>query len=507
MIPPVERDSVSRGVFYQYLNSITVVFAGFLFYIYIIHFFSAEVVGVVALLLAIASLLNIIFSLGLGNGVQHFISYYLGKNEYGKIAEFIRKFTLISVIIAALSVAFVYFSAPYIETLFFHTQKYLLLIRLLGLDLFAMILNVFLGAMLIGMQNFRAQAVRSITGIIISYLSPAVLFLFTGNLVVIVIGWAIGNATAAVLSAIFLHGRIKNLRELDHGETEMGAVFRYSIPIFISSLIGYGAVYVDRFIVSYFLNLTELGIYNFGLLIVSAIGSLVTPFPSILLPKFSEFFGRGDRDSIRLFSSKAAEILLTLYLSTALLIAAISPSILLFLSSEEYLPATIPIIIILTVNSVFIISNIFVPALQSVRKTGLFILSSGLALLSNFIISVTTIPLLGMVGAAMGFASIYVVSFSVLYYYVKKYDLIEFERMKIAKIYFSGFIMFAIMFIIQHYFGYSIIKLFLYIILGYFIYFLLIKMFRIFNRDDLELIMFLIPRRLQWLKKYLAFLL
>jgi len=60
-----ERDSVSRGIVYQYANTITAVLAGFLFYIYIIHFFPPEIVGVVALLLAIASLFNIVFTLGL----------------------------------------------------------------------------------------------------------------------------------------------------------------------------------------------------------------------------------------------------------------------------------------------------------------------------------------------------------------------------------------------------------------------------------------------------------
>jgi O-antigen/teichoic acid export membrane protein len=229
------------------------------------------------------------------------------------------------------------------------------------------------------------------------------------------------------------------------------------------------------------------------------------PFGSILLPKFSEFFGRNDINSIRIFSSKAVELLLTIYLPVALLIAAISSPILLFLSSSQYLPATIPIIILL-INSIFIIANVFGPALQAIRKTRIFIISSGLALASNFIHSVILIPPFKMVGAAIGFSSIYVVSFFILYYFMRKYDLISFERIKILKIYISGFLMFVIMFLIQHLLGYSILRLILYIVLGFVIYIVFLKAFRIFNNEDLEFFMFLLPKRLQKLRKIIRIL-
>ena len=59
------KEEISGGIFFQYINSIASALAGFIFYIYIIYFYSSELVGTVALLLAITSLLNIFFSLGL----------------------------------------------------------------------------------------------------------------------------------------------------------------------------------------------------------------------------------------------------------------------------------------------------------------------------------------------------------------------------------------------------------------------------------------------------------
>ncbi|MGC8699352.1 MAG: hypothetical protein ACP5RE_04170, partial [Candidatus Acidifodinimicrobium sp.] len=68
------REEIGGSIILQYLNSITFVLAGFIFYIYVIHFYSSELVGTVALLLAIVSLLNIFFSLGIGTGMQHYLS-------------------------------------------------------------------------------------------------------------------------------------------------------------------------------------------------------------------------------------------------------------------------------------------------------------------------------------------------------------------------------------------------------------------------------------------------
>lgn len=117
------KEEISGGIFFQYVNSIALVLAGFIFYIYIIHFYSSELVGTVALLLAITSLLNIFFSLGLGYGLQHYISYQMGRKEYGKIREMITKFLLIGLSLGVLSLLALYLSSPIFAMLFFHTFK------------------------------------------------------------------------------------------------------------------------------------------------------------------------------------------------------------------------------------------------------------------------------------------------------------------------------------------------------------------------------------------------
>ena len=453
---------------------------------------------------AITSLLNIFFSLGLGYGLQHFVSYHLGRNEYGAIRGLVTKFSIIGLGLAFISLIFLYFSSSIFAMLFFHSLQYTILVKFLGIDLFFMVTSTFLSGILVGLQNFKSQAVWSIVGIIVTYVLPVILLLYFNNVTLIVLGWASGTALSSVAYSILIFRRVGNIPKNVKKENAR-PVIMYAFPIFLSSLIGYGASYVDRFVVSYLLNLSLLGIYNFALLISSAIGFLVSPFLTILLPKLSEMYGRG-KEEMKEYIAKGVELLSTIYVPVAMLIAALSSYILLFLSNSEYLPASVPVTIVLVVSSAFVMGNILAVTLQGIRKTKIFIVTSSLALLSNLVISILLIPKFQMIGASIGYSSISAVSFFIMYYYAKKFGTLKFEWIKIGKIYLSAVVMFIVIFMLQWMLPYSPLKLLLFILVGFAIYSGLIKLLRTFSKKDLDFIMLLFPWFLQRLKGVISLL-
>ncbi|MEM3790984.1 MAG: oligosaccharide flippase family protein [Thermoproteota archaeon] len=207
---------------------------------------------------------------------------------------------------------------------------------------------------LLGLQNFKANGIISIISNTLAYCSIVPLLIINNNPLMIVVGWNIGYFIGTILTFLFLFNRMKYIGSKPATYIKIKPIIYYSFPLFISGLIVYGATYVDRFIVSYFLNLSEMGIYNFSLLFVSSLSILITPFGAILLPKLSEYYGKREYDKMRLIGSKAIEVLMAVYMPIALLVAAISKPILLFIANRDYLPGYIPIITILVINSVFI---------------------------------------------------------------------------------------------------------------------------------------------------------
>jgi len=77
------KDTAIMEAYLSYPFSLSLVVAGSLFYIFIIHSHSTEIVGVFSLLNAIAFLFSTVFSLGLQQGMQHLISYHLGRGRTG----------------------------------------------------------------------------------------------------------------------------------------------------------------------------------------------------------------------------------------------------------------------------------------------------------------------------------------------------------------------------------------------------------------------------------------
>lgn len=499
------KEHIGSGIFFQYANAVSYILAGFIFYIYIIHFYTSNLVGIVALLLAITSLLNIVFSLGTNYGLQHFISYHLGKREFGAIRSIIKKFSIIGTFLAAASLVFLYFTSPIFATLFFHSLEYVALVRFLGIDLFFMVTSTVFTGILIGLQNFKSQAVWNISGILISYSLPVILLFFFNNPVFIVIGWCSGYGFSTAAYGIKIYRRLESING-NVMQPVRDRIFGYAFPIFLSSLIGYGASYVDRFIVSYLLNLSLLGIYNFALLISSAVSFIGGPFALIMLPKLSETYGLERGEDYGNYVAKGIELLAAIYVPIAMLVASLSSSILLFLSGVEYLPASVPVMIVLLSNSVFISGGILAVSLQGIRKTKIFLLTSSLALLSNFVLSIILIPKFQLIGAAIGYSSISAISFVILYLYASKFKVLKFEGKKLGKIYLSATVMFTGIFLLQAAIHYSPLWLFFMIFLGFVIYLGMIKALKTFNKEDLEFVMILVPAWPRKIKKVISFL-
>lgn len=496
------RDSTINGLFWQFISSATMVIAGGLFYIFIIHYYPTQIVGVFSLLSAIAYLFSTIFLLGLNQGVQHFISFHLGRGEDGIVKTLIVRFSIVGLILSVLAFFSLWFSLPGLDTIFFHTNIYIDYLKLTDIEVFSMVIYTILMYMLLGLQSFKLNGLLNLVNYLVGYGLIIPLILMNENPVRIIYGWIIGYYLTTVLAFFFVYNKAKRSAIVNSNDIQIKTVLAYSAPIFVSLLVGYGAIYVDRFIVTALLNLSELGIYNFSLLIVSALSILTLPFTTILLSRLSEFFGKGDKESFRLYSLKAVENLTAVYVPLALIIAALSPSILLFLAKKSYISGAMPITIILVTSALTVSASIFMVTLQAIRRTRVLIVSSSFGLLSNLTLSLLLIPRYGIVGASVGYGSLSVVLFITVYYFSKKYGTYVYEASKLLKIYSSGFVTFFLMIVVQERLGYSILKLFTYLITGIAVYLFLIRVMGTFREDDVDLFLRMIPEKYARMKRF-----
>ena len=117
------------------------------------------------------------------------------------------------------------------------------------------------------------------------------------------------------------------------------------------------------------------------------------------------------------------------------------------------------------------------------------------------------IPKFGLVGASIGFSSVYALNFVVLYLYAKKEDVVAFDLLGFSKVWIASLIMFGILTYLIHIFGTFLFYLPIYIIVGIGLYSFLIKLFKLFSREDSIALISLFGENGKILRKIVGFFL
>lgn len=497
--------SIGVDALFQFTGTSVQFFSGMIFYLIIVRLFNTTAVGAIALFLAIVGLFQVVFSFGLGTAAQHFTSYSIGKGDYASASKVFYKIISYGFAVSIAGFFALLLLSPYLSLIFLHSSAYTNLVRLLSVVLLGNILFGILNGTMLGLQNFRLSALINIIIWIFYYFGSIILAYFIHDLDSLILGWTIGIFLGVFVQLALILRLLSRFRGFSK-VVSTEALMRYSLPVVLSGLIGYGAAYADRFVVAGLLNLSSLGVYNFALLVSSSIGFLAVPFNNILMPKFSELYGKGQRDVIANHVKASSMLLTSLFVPAALGIAALSPIIMNLLGGPQYLGGAVPLSIVMVLSGLFVSSNILTQAVASVRKTKIFLYSSSIAFGSNILFSYLLIPRFGLVGAAFGFSSVYAGTFFALYYFARREKIASFDMSGTIKIWVAALIMFAIVAMLVDDLGTQIYMLPVYMTIGAFIYLSLARILKLFRKENKELVLSLFPEQYGRIRRIISLL-
>lgn len=551
-----EEQKLGKGTIFQYLGSSSTLAAGALFYIFMVKSIPQDAVGSVTLFQSVLGLFATVFALGLSYAGQHFIAYYVAKEDRLSAVSIIRTIAMMILILGIFTAVSIYFFSDFMATFFFNVSNvqeksaFLNLARTLFYVGALFLSNNLMNGMLLGLQRYRQSGIATMSAAIMNYGFPfSLLLVYTMGLPgsgavtsfavflnggyanavsvpsgIVIAGWIIGYSISTVIFVLLL---FTSLRVVFTGEKTSATpnpalvkrMFRYSLPMYLSSIVTFGALYVDRFAVARYLVTSQLAIYNLGLLIATSVAFFINPINSILLPKISQYFAQRDQATIRRGVGMTTDVVAFIYVPIALFIVSISSGIIIVLGKPDYIAATGPFSIILTVSAVFITQNVLVQALAGIGATKTFLFSSTSTLASNLILSILLIPRFGLTGAAISYSSVYVVNFAVIYTFAKKFGISEHRVGRIAKIWVSALVMFAAVHVFDNYIFtipfqvapgvfsflvHAVLRLVVYMFLGLFVYVGMIRLTRSINGDEIEFFFRFVPRWLQFTKKFLV---
>lgn len=205
--------------------------------------------------------------------------------------------------------------------------------------------------------------------------------------------------SAQVCVFAFVFSRRRFLVQLCLPRKEIcGAVFKYAIPLALSTAVGTLSIYMDKLLIGRMMSVENFALYT-NMAKELPFAFVVSSFTTVIMPKFIKMHADGKDESLRFYWGKYLE--LGMCITWILCGAAIfsGKDLLLFLFSEKYVRGLPIFIVYLSVELCRF--SYFGIILSTFGKTKLIMLSSLLSLLCNFVLNIVLYIFLGMIGPAI----------------------------------------------------------------------------------------------------------
>ena len=415
----------AQGTLYLLVSTVLTSVIGAVFFIFIARFLpNLSDLGLISTLQMLINLGIIFAGLGLTNAATRFMSYYFGA-EKQDIARDVGIVILRIGLLSSITISILtYLFASSIASLLFHRTEYTYLIQLASIDIFLLGMISFLVSILYSLHEFKKIAAISIYTAIIRTGVASILLISGMGISGIVIGYIIGDTTALLVFGYILRTPIFKMGR----QRIMTTLFKYSFPLYGSSILTFLSTNVDYYLVLILSTLSIAGIYSPAVLIGTVLLMILTSLEQTLLPFFSHLYGKTDIESLKSKSTVVSRYLFLIYLPLGFAAFASCPVIITGIFGERYTESIYPSMIIILGITLTSVGTVFNNVLKTIGRTRIFFASTLCALSVQLFISGFTIPVIGAIGAAMARSSAYAIMLIVPAYRLKQIAGLPYDR-------------------------------------------------------------------------------
>jgi len=237
-------------------------------------------------------------------------------------------------------------------------------------------------------------------------------FLIPETLATLLVGWYLRSVAAvtwtlfvclmlaAVSGALYLN-RHCGVRFVRPSQAVMTRYLSFGLPLVPGAMAYFLSVSADRYLVSYYLDLREVGIYSACFSISALAFFLVGPINDVLFPELSALYDSGDSQVfLRRFSS-IQKFVFGFSVAAAALLAAFPTDVLGILASRDFSSGSATLAI-LGIQGIFMALVLLYVVILNVRlkvwSNSTFWVGSGVAIV---VLDILLVPRVGIVGAAV----------------------------------------------------------------------------------------------------------
>jgi len=503
----MQSSKATRGTLYLAMQQFIQYLVAFIFYAGVARFITQAEVGLWSILTASTAVFTTLTLLGLPVATQKYVSENYGRGDLGSAASISRlSFTVVALsTLPALTV--VLLLSPSLSTLILGGAEYTIPF-ILVLSASAMLnFTALYGADMLGLGMYLEVAVQNLAFILISKAAGLALAYVGYGLQGLASGWLIGALSCLILSIYLMRRKLpkpsKQIRQLS------GTIFRYSYPVWILAIITLAQGWADITILYALTGRAAVtGIYYLASAGATLLAIFWIAISMVILPLMSSEEARIGRQAVPNIYNASSRLLNILILPIGASLGAISPTAITIAYGQTYIEGSFPFALLTATAILPAYVSINTSTLQAIAETKVLAkIGAASAIIDIALVAVLVKPL-GANGAALARTAMFLTAFILMQKTLAlkaqiKIDLSHFARtMALAAI--VALPLAAIDYTLTYPYPINpITRLILEGISFLTVYTISLRLFKIVERGDLELLKKALPHQLEKILKML----
>ncbi len=377
---------------------------GYVIVMVITRFVSPSVYGLWVLATSVILFMQVFANLGLPLAIDYFVPQYLEDDEPGKAKGVIVQVTttvLVTSSLVALAIAYTsaeiaaFFQEPPLEF-----ALLLLAVTVPMLAIYNILLTSFYSIKKLQYRVIMRDLVRPI----VRFTVTTGLLLIGFGLIGLVVGYVVGLFIAITIGAMIFTYKAWEVMSATLEPVSNWPLFKYSVPLAMTSVVFVLMGHVDYFVLGFFLDSDDVGIYRVGYMLGSGLMIIFNSLSPVFKPLIAET--RDDRDLVEERFRVAARWIAGITFPFAIIISLGAGSFLAVLYTPQYAEAS-GVVALLAMAFLFNVTfgGPDGSLLQGMGYSRIVFVNTAVLFGTNFGISVLLVPLYGINGAAIGSAS------------------------------------------------------------------------------------------------------
>lgn len=265
-----------------------------------------------------------------------------------------------------------------------------------------------------------------------------------------ILGILLANLVVSGLVALYYLARVIGpSARLCLERVYLKAALGFSVPLIFHALAGFVIINVDKYLLSRYVSLAEIGIYGIVYKISSLINNFINAFNRASLPKFIELYLR-DQSEAKEFYQEIIRIMFAVIFVMLLGGALFAPELMALFFKDQYLAGYV--LLPLLLFSYFMRGLYVVPAniLVAEKRTRLLSFTTTFTAGVNLVLNFLLIPPWGVLGAALATALTYVFYFLMVAAWVPRTYLMLMKGLNAGWLTLAAAVLVAVLTLLYH---------------------------------------------------------